>query len=144
MMRLSSFFVFTLFSSLITATELDLHKFNDEFYELKALNNSNIAVDIDSQLCLSQLGNISFLIKDKAGKERPLAVRLNDKCKLGSTVTLQPYRFIGRRFHIEEFKTYYQLSKGSYDVSALLCDLPNINEDRNCQHSKTIKLTISH
>lgn len=144
MIQLNSFLILIFFSSLASAIELTLHKVSDNFYELKVLNTSDKAIDIDSQLCLSLLAHLNIFIKDSTNKERSLAIKLNEKCKLDSFVTLQPYRFIGRRFHIEEFKTYYQLSNGSYDVSALLCDSPNINEDKNCHHSNIIKLTIKN
>jgi len=141
-MRVISFLLLVLSSYSSFSTELKLVSTGDDLYELKIINKSNMKANIAGQVCLSILGSFSFIIKDELGQEHFLAVKLNEKCN-NDLIVLEPYRFIGRIFHNEELKHYYNLKPGVYKINALMCDLLNESEsNKNCLSSNLITLNI--
>lgn len=116
---------------------IELNHFNSDLVQLLILNKGFEDRKFETNFCLSSHGKLSFQIIGKGNDVYKLSSFLNEKCDSHKELLLEPYRFVGRIFHIDEFESYYDLKKGMYKIEANVCF-----SSEECLHSNELTITV--
>lgn len=136
--KITKFLVFCFVSCSGPASSEEILKYSlsmegERLLMINAINESSLAMELPYNFCLSGLGDLSFEIKDVAGKMYQIQTQLNDRCDLGSKVIVAPFGIVGKIFHSDEIKIYYNLPKEKLYVKAKFCKL-----NKECSESNVI------
>ena len=140
-MRIIAQFIFLLLFSNNAFATLELKLIKDEkFIYVLLLNEGWDSERVKPNMCLSDLGALSFTFLSENNKEYKLTSMFNERCDRKYAVDVVSNGLVGKFLDIEGLSSLYGLETGSYSVSAELCEPDRIKPVR-CIKSNVISIS---